>query len=641
MARPPPPTFPGFPAFRSNVTYVPIQFFTVVLPHSSRGTVRIVGYALRKVLGWVDEHGQPMQEQLRFTYRELIEKAGVSREAITEALQEALDKHLLRCVQTPQPDTAGRPGRSGVYELCWDMVGGYTDNPAQFQGFHYAEAAVLEADDGSAVARRPRAARKNIPNAFFDVLLPRERLSVIRVVGALLFYSIQWGSGGERRVPVSLSITALSRLTRMSRQHVHAAVLEARQRGYLEPVEAGYFDPAAGQSSRAATYGIRWITGPAAVTPAARVTVPTGLVLPPVRKGEREQGDRSEKVDGGPVQKSERTRSEKVNEERSERVNGIRIKTESKTHQTTTAGGAEPMTGALDSGAAAVEALVKQGFEETTAQHLAQRHSLEVIQRQIEWLPLRRASRSRLGLLRRAIEHDWPKPEGTAPTASVPTAHEAQARLFAAHYYGAYHGLEGPAQTEPFPKDLQAAGPFVACLLQLQRDERLVPQWGRQFGRLMRDKHQGDPQAKPNLSFALTLFGGLFLRQLQSADTARRKQALGTAQARHQAAFYARYEDYLRQSEITLQQAAPALYVGFLERRQETRHNLTGRGWLISAETLAKFESERSRLLGFAEFFHRHPQHPVLDFWEWDGRLNPQRFGSGVENKAGLQEAHA
>ena len=83
------PSFPGFPAFRANVTFVPIQFFTVVVPHCSRGTVRIVGYALRKVLGWVDGNGNPTREQLRFTYRELIEKAGVSRESIVKALHEA------------------------------------------------------------------------------------------------------------------------------------------------------------------------------------------------------------------------------------------------------------------------------------------------------------------------------------------------------------------------------------------------------------------------------------------------------------------------------------------------------------------------------------------------------------------------
>lgn len=64
--------FAGFPDFRSNVTFVPIQFFTVAIPHSSRGAVRVVGYVLRKLLGWVDAQGNPKKEQLRFTYDELV-----------------------------------------------------------------------------------------------------------------------------------------------------------------------------------------------------------------------------------------------------------------------------------------------------------------------------------------------------------------------------------------------------------------------------------------------------------------------------------------------------------------------------------------------------------------------------------------
>ena len=46
------PEFPGFPDFRANVTFVPLQFFTVVLPHRSRGCVRLVGYMIRRLLGW-------------------------------------------------------------------------------------------------------------------------------------------------------------------------------------------------------------------------------------------------------------------------------------------------------------------------------------------------------------------------------------------------------------------------------------------------------------------------------------------------------------------------------------------------------------------------------------------------------------
>ena len=299
------------------------------------------------------------------------------------------------------------------------------------------------------------------------------------------------------------------------------------------------------------------------------------------------------------------------------------------------------MTGAPDF-AAAVALLVKQGFDEPAARHLAQRRSLEVIQRQIEWLALRHASRNRLGMLRKAIEQDWLKPEGAATASAVPTAGEALARLFASHYYAAYHGLKEPVQTEPFPKDLQTAGQFIAHLLALKGDETLVPEWGRQFGRMVRERHQGDPKAKPNLSFALTLLGGLFLAQWQREAAAHRKKALGVARERHQAAFYARYEDYLRQTEIALQKADSALYAAFLERREETCHNMTSGKWVVPADAVAKFEGERSRLFGFSEFFHRHPQYPVLDFWAWDARLNPQRFGSDQSSRpAGSEEARA
>ena len=313
------PSFPGFPDFRANVTFTPLQFFTLVLPHRSRGCVRVVGYALRKVLGWVDAHGNPTHEQLRFTYGELSAQTGISRETVTAALREALDHHCLRRVQSPRKDAKGRPGQSGIYEVCWDPEGGYTDSPEEFRGFYYPEAALLPVREHDGVVRRPKAARKNIPNAFFDYLLPRERLSVIRVVGALLFYSIEWGPGGERKVPVSLSITDLSRLTRMSRQHVHQAVQEARVRGYIVPLDGGCFDPAAGQASRTATYAIRWV---GEVRTVESVTAPTGAL---VWAG---ADDRSEKVDAEPVGKGVRDRSEKVNGERSEKVNGISIKTD-------------------------------------------------------------------------------------------------------------------------------------------------------------------------------------------------------------------------------------------------------------------------------------------------------------------------
>jgi hypothetical protein len=632
--------FPGFPDFRANVTFVPIQFFTVVVPRCSRGTVRIVGYALRKVLGWVDEHGNPTREQLRFSYRELTAKAGVSRDCIADALREATERRCLRCVQTAEPDRAGLPGQSGVYELCWDQDGPYTDRPADFKGFYYPEAVVIQEREQGMVVSRPKAARKNIPNAFFDYLLPKERLSVIRVVAALLFYSIQWGPGGERKVPVSRSITELCRLTGMSRHHVHGAVMAACQSGYIEQIDHGCFDPCAGKESRAATYGIRW----AKPIRVERAPEPQEAPSGQVGEGEREQRQ-TETRNVEPVGKSERDRSEKVNGERSKMVNGIRVKRELKNDQST-AKGSDPAaaTSALCPEPFAVansglDFLLEAGFDKVTAAMLARRNATEVIQRQIEWLPYRTANRNRLGLLRRAIEEDWPKPSGAELAGTDSELHSA-AKLFARHYYPAYHGFSGEAGTEPFPKDIQVGVQFVSRLLRQENDPAKLPEWGRRFGRFMSDAHKGDPKAKPNLSFALVLYGDKFLKKLQSEGEARRTEALGKARKAHHAAFAGVYLSFLRQAEIELQQAKPSVYETFSKHREKLRRSMTNGPLLVSADWIAVFDTEESRLLALAEFFGKNPHAHVPDFWEWDARFNPGKFGANTASAAS-QEAYA
>ena len=584
------PAFPGFPDFRANVTFVPIQFFTVVLPHFPRGVVRLVGYALRKVLGWVDEHGNPTREQLQFTYRELIEQAGVSRESLAEALAEAVRLRCLRCVQAPAPDTAGRAAQSGRYELCWDDEGRYTDDPAAFRGFYFPEAVVIEEPTGAGLLRRPKAARKNIPNAFFDYLLPQEPLSVIRVVGALLFYSIQWGPGGERRLPVTRSITDLSRLTNLSRHHVHAAVTAACQRGYIQQQDAGHFDPAAGQASRAATYGIRWTNG-VCETGAG----PTAQASPAV-----------------PVRKGERNRSEIVNGKRSEKVNGISIKTDLKTN---TAAAKNPSAAAPSPIAAAAsisEQLKQTGFDDLTARRLVNQCAPEVITRQLAWLPLRHSTRNRLGLLRRAIEEDWPKPEGHGDDEG-----QQRGRLFASHYYAAYHGYGGEAKTEAFPKDTLAAAKFVERLLALRNEPKLVPEWGRQFGGFIRRQHQADSKARPNLAAAIVLHGDEFLRRQDSNRTASTQSARQKAEAARHAALWPAYLAYLGPAEIEAQRAAPDLYAAFLAQRERTRQTMTGGLFHASAETLARFDSNESRHLALAEFCRSQQTSLVLDFDSW------------------------
>ena len=84
---------------------------------------------------------------------------------------------------------------------------------------------------------------------------------------------------------------------------------------------------------------------------------------------------------------------------------------------------------------------------------------------------------------------------------------------------------------------------------------------------------------------------------------------------------------YLRQVETEMRQANPSIYEPFNQHREKLRQLMTSGPFLASAERLAQLENEESRLLDFAAFFQTHPQKPVLDFWGWDARFNPRRFG--------------
>ena len=157
---------------------------------------------------------------------------------------------------------------------------------------------------------------------------------------------------------------------------------------------------------------------------------------------------------------------------------------------------------------------------------------------------------------------------------------------------------------------------------------------------MIREKHQGDAKAKPNLSFALVLYGDKFLRMLQQEGVGRRQKALGVAREAHLRTFTPDYVNYLRLVETDLQGTNAPVYEVFAKHRQKLRHLMTSGPFLASAERLARFENEESRLLDFASFFQEHPQKPVLGFWEWDARLNPRPFGHDADIIA-LQESHA
>ena len=88
--------FPGFEPLTGNFLYCPNQFFDVCLPNYSRGVLRLVAFMLRRTLGWLDKDGNPIEQDVKVSYSDLISKAGVSRGAARKAIEEAIEGGFIR-----------------------------------------------------------------------------------------------------------------------------------------------------------------------------------------------------------------------------------------------------------------------------------------------------------------------------------------------------------------------------------------------------------------------------------------------------------------------------------------------------------------------------------------------------------------
>ncbi|PTY07515.1 hypothetical protein DB347_09480 [Opitutaceae bacterium EW11] len=408
-------------SLQANYTWTPYQFFTVCLPWSSIGCARIVGFAIRTLLGYCDRDGIPQRETLRFTYEDFIQGAGVSRGALAGALREAVDGKFLR--RLIEPGERQSPV-TGTYAINWDKDGAYTDDPDKFAGFCF------------------QGARKNIPNLFFDRVLATESRAVARLVGAVLFRSIEFGEAGDRPTPVSLSITRISRLTKISRTHAHAAIEHSLAVGYLRVSTCGRFDAEHPSKSSCSSYELNW--GPIAKSAGAS-HAEFKKDYGRVQKGERGGSKRCtrtayKKVNEG-VRKGERQSFKKVNDLRTEKIRNTAAEL--------------PIAAAAPS----IQPLLQAGFDRAAAERLASSAPPEVISRQIEWLPRRKTTSNRLGLLRKSIEENWPEPPAAHDFATMrrkeyrTTSDTCKAEHMARHAdeYLAYLREEEPRVREELP----------------------------------------------------------------------------------------------------------------------------------------------------------------------------------------------
>lgn len=353
--------FRGFEHLTANYVYCPNQFFDVCLPHCSRGAVRLVAYLLRRTLGWLDENGEPVEQHISVSYQDLITHARISRRAIRQSVDEAVAAGFIERIGAPCPKSSGQGAQSGQYALRWDGEAAYVSNLEEFGGFYSGEGH-----------------RSPIPNAFFDRVVPYERLAVVKVVGTVLRHTVGYQNQfGGRRSQAPLSYSYIQKTANMRHRPTLAAALRgAVACGYICCAEPGCFDRDAGRNSRPTCYAVKWLDDVKEKSVGA----------------ETEPGSRNgAKTEPETVQKPNRRISAKTEPDRK--------------------------TVAKDTLKQAVEnvegfsLLLEEGIREKAARKLSQHATVEEIEQQIAWLDFRNPS-NRPAMLKTAIEEKWVEPEG-------------------------------------------------------------------------------------------------------------------------------------------------------------------------------------------------------------------------------------
>ncbi len=550
-------TFRGFRPPTSNTTYIPNQFFDVVIPHFSRGVVRIVGYLIRKTLGWCDANGNPQEEQIEASYSELEHKAGVSRDMIRSALDAALAGNILECAREGRPKLAHDAGQSALYSLRWSGAA-YTTQPTEFHGFFEG--------DGN---------RTDIPNEFFDVVIPNEPLSVIKVVGSIIRHSIGFQTKhGRRRQQVAISFQHIQNYAHISsRSDLAKAVRIALEKNYIIRVVDGVFSHRFDER-RSATYALRWSD-----------SLIGQKIAPAVDQSENQTSISQISV---PVDQSEIQTS-------------IKTKPENETLNRQPVADTDLQ-----------QKLIAIGFSEKTAAKLIREHSRQIIEDQTAWLPHRAPARSPAGLLRRAIEQQWPAPPKLRATEVL----ETHGWEFARHFYAAFGGNRGEPVNEPSPREVEAANTFVQRLTRAAAGESQVSEWGRALGQLARE--QRNPF--PSLQLAIRQLGDAFLVKIEKQRLHAQLSSVAQLRGQHEQTHSAAWLAWLTEQESTMQQSQPDEYARFIAKRDHDRADLTADPKPWSKKALDSFDVESVRLSAFRQFFG------LPDFWQWDASINNQAF---------------
>lgn len=615
--------FRGYPPPTSSTTYTPNQLFDVVLPHASRGCLRLVAYLIRKTLGWSDEEGNPQNPEAYVSYKELIDKAGISRGAIKEAIQDALDRRFIQCLRFGQPHRPNEEGFSALYSLKWDEREIYVADPDEFDGFYSGNGNLT-----------------HIPNDFFDYTIPNEPLAVIQVIGVIIRNTIGWQSKhGMRRQKVELSFSDIMRRTRIgSRTTVSNALKSAIDGCHIRRVEHGVFDPNAGIESKATVYAIRWTDDKsdrfddAPQLPLFDLEEPIGSKSGPedqsnkwtgsetVQKVDRSSTvqnlDRDIGIETGPADGTESGPTTVQELDSNEFKNRTAIKTTNLNNTPKQQQTGPDVVGGSTSLALLIGKLMAEGIEASAAARLVDGFPPEQILRQLEWLPLRDAKTSRTGLLIRAIERDMPKP-------GVQTSERSHGWQFAAHFYAELQGNSGDPTAEPSSEDVRLAGVYA---LRVSVAEKAA-EAGRSFARFVKKSEHQKSSPVRALTLALRVYGDEYLASRKAEADRTKRETLHKLRIEHEERFAAKFAAF-KKEEASKLSADSELWAAFEEdmrRKIRTAFSLSATAGKRREEAFADPEH---RAEAFLEFAVRSGKASETSFWDWDATINDEPFST-------------
>lgn len=372
-------TFEGFQRPTANYLFCPNQFFDICLKSNSRGMVRIVAYILRQTIGWLDKDGMPINQQIKVSCQDLIEKAGVSRGAVGPAIQRAVAMGFIECRIEGNSKSAGRPSQTAEYAIRWDESGEYTKTFEQFNGFYTGE--------GN---------RTSIPNSFFDHIICKESLAVSKVVGTVLRHTIGYANQfGGRRTETPLSYSQIQNYTKTNdRKTLAAAIRTSIEAGYILRTQTGSFDSKAKQQT-AASYAVRWL-------------------------------EQATNQNIGSKNLPANERFKKTTSIGSKSLPDDRFKNPTSIEKTKPKDILKQQT-ADAKNSLAENKLIEAGFSSKTARAFVEERGVDVVERQLKWIDVRNP-KNRLGMLRNAIKEDWDEPEAYRVKQKIAKARTRDAR---------------------------------------------------------------------------------------------------------------------------------------------------------------------------------------------------------------------